>query len=76
MSTRQDACQPFKEDRQIPRMLIDHVGLGQATAALCDAQDDAFVGDDFISVIDEAQGRRVTTRIDAEKDVHQAFDLT
>ena len=54
MSTRQDACQPFKENRQIPRMLIDHVGLGQATAALCDAQDDAFVGDDFISVIDEA----------------------
>ncbi len=76
MGTGQDASQPFKEDRQVARMLIDHVGLGQAAAALGDAQDDAFVGDDVISRVDEAQRRRITAGIDAEKDVHQALDLT
>ena len=38
--------------------------------------DDAFVGDDVISRVDEAQRRRITAGIDAEKDVHQAWDLT
>ena len=72
----QDGSQPFKKNRQIARMLIDHIGLGQAAAAFSDAQDDALISDDAVSPIDEAQRRRIATGIDAEKDVHQAFDLT
>ena len=57
-------------------MLVDHVGLGQTAAAFSDAEDDAFIGDDIIVLVDEAERRRVAARIDAKKDVHQAFDLT
>ena len=62
--------QPFHEFRQITRMLVDHMGLGETAAATGYSQDTPFILYDTAIVTEKADRRSIAACVDSQIEIH------